>query len=198
MTDQAAWSFALARVKEDENPDTARRNIAHELDSINADVRALDWKTAAGSTALMLFAVRAAFNVGIGILILGASLIVMNALVISVLERTNEIGTMRALGAGRGFIRTLFIVETMILTVIAASLGIACGALLSALLARHGIPLTNPLLITLFGGTSVRPLVEPYALITHFLGAILIASFAWIYPVSLALRVDPVSAMVER
>jgi putative ABC transport system permease protein len=131
-------------------------------------------------------------------LILGAVLIVMNALVISVLERSGEIGSMRALGASRGFIRSLFVLETMILTVLAACVGVAFGAAFCAFVSGTGIPLDNPLLASLFGGKVVRPRAETGAALFHVAGAALIGSLAWIYPVSIALKIQPVHAMTEK
>lgn len=198
MTNAADWSFVLVRAYPQANAEVARRALDRKLQRNRMETRVMDWRTAAGSSALMLFAVRGAFNVGVGFLILGATLIVMNALVISVLERTNEIGSMRALGASRGFIRSLFVLETMLLTIISAAVGIALGSVAALVLARNGIPLTNPLLVSLFGGTVVRPVVEAKALLIHLIGTAIIGSLAWIYPVSIALKIEPVSAMAER
>lgn len=198
MTDSAAWSFILARTKSGADVAATRRSIQNALRKNRAEARVMDWMTAAGSGALMLFAVRGAFNVGIGVLILGAVLVITNALVISVLERTNEIGSMRAIGASRGFIRSLFIMETMTLTFVSALAGIIVGVVVCAFLWRKGIPLTNPLLATLFGGSVVRPVVGLGAIVSHLLGALIIGAFAWVYPVALALRIQPVSAMNER
>ena len=198
MTDDAAWSFVIVRAAPDVHPALLRGEVSRVLRERGTEVRVMDWRTAAGSSALIVFAVRIAFNVGIAVLILGATLVVMNALVISVLERTNEIGSLRALGASRGFIRALFITETMTLTLASSAVGIAVGVLFSAVLAHTGIPLTNPLLATLFGGNIVRPTVGARAVVHHLFGAAAIGSLAWIYPVSLALKIQPVAAMSER
>lgn len=198
LTDAAAWSFILTRVAKDKDPREVQRKVAADITKHGIEARVLDWRTAAGSSALLLFAVRSAFNIGICFLLLGASLIVMNALVISVLERTSEIGSMRALGASQGFIRSLFVFETMILTIVSAFSGIILGILIVSLFAYKGIALTNPLLITLFGGVTVHPAVDAYAIFEHLLGATLIGSLAWIYPVSIALKIKPISAISKQ
>lgn len=197
-TDAAAWSFVLVRIKPDNDTDAVRWDVVKELRRRQVNVRVMDWRNTVGSGALMLFAIRIAFNIGMGVLILGAVLIVMNALVISVLERTDEIGTMRALGASRGFIRSLFILETMIQTMVSAAIGVGVGSIITIILTQRGIPIINPLLITLFGGNSIKPMIEIRAIFIHFIGAVFVASFAWIYPVSIALKIQPVSAMAEQ
>jgi ABC-type lipoprotein release transport system permease subunit len=198
MTDDAAWSFVIVRVDSEASSFQIRRDVTRSLIEQRTAVRVMDWRTAAGSSALIVFAVRIAFNVGIAVLILGAILVVMNALVISVLERTNEIGSLRALGASRSFIRALFITETMTLTLAAAAVGVTVGVISCAAMARTGISLNNPLLAILFGDTVVRPSFGVHSIVYHLLGAAAIGSLAWIYPVSLALKIQPVAAMAER
>ena len=196
-TDAAAWSFVLVRTDPDAVPDRVGARLKREFAASGTEARILNWRTAAGSSATMLFAVRAAFSVGVAFLIFGAALVVMNALVISVLERTEEIGSMRALGATKSFVRTLFILESMILVAISSVLGLAIGSLLCSFLNHRGITLSNPLLISLFGGDVVRPSQNILSAATHLGGALVIGALAWIYPVFLALKIEPVSAMRE-
>jgi putative ABC transport system permease protein len=197
MTDAAAWSFVLVRVREGAALDPIRWDVGRVLDSQGIEARVIDWYTAAGQNAMVLFALRAAFNVGVLFLLFGAVLVITNALVISVLERTGEIGSMRALGASRGFIRLLFILETMLLTLVSASLGILIGYALADYLAQGGIPIENPLLRGLFGGDRIKPLATMGLALRHLAGALIVSSLAWVYPVALALKVQPVAAMAD-
>jgi len=194
--DAAAWSFVLFKAepgREAEMLESFRSTATRE----GWDVRIMDWRGAAGSSAQALFAVQGAFYVGMGFIALGAILVIMNALVISVLERTAEIGTMRGLGANAGFISRLFIAESMLLTMTAAAIGLALGLAVTVGTSRAGIPIENPLLVSLFGGSVLRPLASPRSLALHAGLAAAVGALAWIYPVSLALRVQPISAMSE-
>lgn len=192
--DAAAWSFALFRARDGQSARMIKS--MRDLAALHSwDVRVLDWRTAAGSSAQALFAVQGAFYIGIGFVILGAILVIMNALVISVLERSAEIGTMRGIGAKAGFIRSLFIAESMVLTVAAASVGIVIGIAVSLYAARVGIRITNPLLISLFGGDLIRPVISLRSALIHLGMAAFVGALAWIYPVSLAMKIQPVSAM---
>jgi len=192
--DAAAWSFALFRSEEGQE-----RRMRDSLESVAEDngwsVRVLDWRGAAGTSAQALFAVQGAFYLGMGFIVIGAVLVIMNALVISVLERTAEIGTMRGIGAGAGFIRGMFIAESMSLTIVSAAVGILVGSAVSAYAARVGIRVSNPLLISLFGGELIRPVATVGSALMHLGMATLAGALAWIYPVSLAMRVQPVTAM---
>ena len=195
--DAAAWSFALFRASPGREADLLR-SLRRLADDGGYDVRAMDWRQAAGSNAQALFAVQGAFYVGMGFIALGAVLVIMNALVISVLERSAEIGTMRGLGAGSGFIRNLFITESMLLTMAAALTGVIVGLVVTFAAARSGIALENPLLVSLFGGSTLRPIPSPSSVALHLGLAAAVGALAWIYPVSLALRVQPISAMNGR
>ncbi len=62
--------------------------------------------------------IRIVFSVAILIVAIVAIIIIMNTLVISVIERTGEIGTMRALGAQKPFVWLMFLVETLTVTIV--------------------------------------------------------------------------------
>jgi putative ABC transport system permease protein len=197
MTDDAAWSFVLARGTDQKAGEAARKSVRDKVRKLGTEVRVLDWHSAAGANALMLFALKMAFNAGVWILTLGSVLIVMNALVISILERTGEIGTMRALGAGAPFVRKLIVLETGILMIASAALGVIMGLIIAQLLSARGIPVTNPLLASLFGGNRVSPSVDLGLAAELLAGAAIVSALAWIYPTHLALTVGPLAAMNE-
>ena len=189
----SAWSFVLFKAE-----DGRERQLKRELAAMAREncwnVEIKSWRKGAGLSAQMVFALKAAFNVGIIFIIIGAVLVIVNALVISVLERSYEIGTMRGIGAGKPFISALFIAESMMLTLTAATIGIIIGAVAAALFSG-GIALHNDLLITMFGGDVLRPVVTFKNIALHFAGAALVGALSWIYPVSLAVKIQPVTIM---
>lgn len=194
LTDDGAWSFILMRAHEGRESRLIK-SLQRMLNNNSIEADLLSWRRAAGSTALILFAVQTLFYVGLGFLGLGAVLVIMNALVISVLERTNEIGTMRSIGASAGFIRGIFVAESLMITMGGSMLGIVLGAIASAVLNRTGIQLENPVLISLFGGTTLSPQVSAGSIFFHAGIAMILGGLAWIYPVSLAIKIQPIAAM---
>ena len=105
---------------------------------------------------------------------------VANIMVISVLERRSEIGLRRALGATRGQIRTQFLSEAILLALGGGAVGIAVGALATAVYAATK------------GWTIVVPTV---AWTGGFGAALLIGAIAGLVPALRAARLSPTEAL---
>ena len=80
-----------------------------------------------GSMTSMLNTMSMAIGVIAGISLLVGGIGVMNIMLVSVTERTREIGTRKALGAKNSAIRIQFIVESMIICLMGGILGVAMG-----------------------------------------------------------------------
>lgn len=80
-----------------------------------------------GSMTSMLNTMSMAIGVIAGISLLVGGIGVMNIMLVSVTERTREIGTRKALGAKNSAIRIQFIVESMIICLMGGALGVALG-----------------------------------------------------------------------
>jgi putative ABC transport system permease protein len=126
-----------------------------------------------------------AANLAISILAVGIGAIgVMNTMVMSVLERTREIGILRAVGwSGRRIFR-LIIGESLFLCVIAAVVGAALGVL-----ATRAILLID----------TIRNLLEPQYTIDIFIRglvvAVIVALLGALYPAIRAVRLTPMQAL---
>jgi putative ABC transport system permease protein len=194
LTDNGAWNFILLKAEEGRSSEL-EKDLKYIISNSTLNARKLSWRQAAGNTALAIFAVQTIFNIGIGFLAFGAVLVIMNSLVISVFERTSEIGTMRSLGAHTNFIQKLFITESMILTMSASVIGIIFGIIIVFAAGKTGITVENPLLISLFGGKVIRTTISFRGIVLHMGLSMLVGALAWIYPVNLAIKVQPLSAM---
>jgi putative ABC transport system permease protein len=122
--------------------------------------------------------------------IAGISLVVggigiMNIMLVSVTERTREIGIRKAVGASRGDILMQFIIEAVIVTLAGGALGVIAGV--AAARIANGQD---------FGtGSPVTTVVTPLSIFAAFGVSVLIGLFFGIYPAFRASRLDPIEAL---
>lgn len=193
--DSGAWQYILIRLKEGASPEKTIAEFNRIFAEKNLSAKAVGWKDAAGGIAAITDAAQIVFNVIIILLAVVSVIIIMNTLVISVMERTSEIGTMRALGAQKSFIRRMFIAETMTLAGVFGSLGIVVGSLIVTILGAVGVPTGNDFFQVLFGGTVIHPFISLYQITLALLITLGIGMLSWIYPVSVALKIQPIKAI---
>ncbi|HUX42317.1 MAG TPA: FtsX-like permease family protein [Rectinemataceae bacterium] len=195
VVDQGAWNFLIARTDSEVAAAKAIADLNAYFAKEGIDAQAADWKTAAGPFAQSIDVIRIVFNVAIIIVAIVAVIIMMNTLVISVIERTGEIGTMRALGAPKGFVRKMFLTETLAIAVVFGFVGLLLSfGVIAAIQAAH-IQAGNGFLEILFAGKVLNLSVNPMSVAMSLILVALVAVLAHLYPVSLALKVEPVRAM---
>ncbi len=105
---------------------------------------------------------------------------IMNIMLVSVTERTREIGVRRALGARKADIRLQFLIESSLLSGLGGLLGIGIGIAIARLVSRIG---------------GWPTLVQPEIVAVAFLFAGLIGVGFGLYPASKAARLDPIEAL---
>ncbi len=193
--DLGAWQFMLIRTEKPSDGPQVSRALNTWFASEKIDAEAGDWQKAAGPYGQSVDVVRIVFNIAIIILAIVAIIIIMNTLVISVIERTGEIGTMRAIGAGRGFVRKLFATETFVLSLVFGLVGVLLSVATVAILKSLHIAAGNPFLEVLFGGKYLNPSVSLGTILGSLAGIIAVGYLAHLYPVSVALKIQPVRAM---
>ena len=130
------------------------------------------------SETISTVSIAIAFIAGISLLVGGIG--VMNIMLVSVTERTREIGTRKALGAKNSSIRLQFIIEAMILCLIGGLLGILLGFGLGAIAA------------SVMGYSASAPVVP---IIGSVVFSMVIGMFFGFYPANKAAKMDPIEAL---
>ena len=105
---------------------------------------------------------------------------IMNIMLVSVTERTREIGVRKALGATRGNILLQFLIEALTLCILGGVLGILVGVATTIVLARV---------------MQWNTLISPAAVIVAFGFSALVGLFFGIWPARRAARLDPIVAL---
>jgi putative ABC transport system permease protein len=131
------------------------------------------WKGVAG-------AIYAAMTPLVGISLVIGGIVLMNVMLVSVTERTREIGVRKAVGATRGNIAGQFLIEAITLSLVGGALGVAMGVLIT------------------LGITAASPLTFAIPLWSIGLGlgsTFLIGAFFGAWPAWKAAGLDPVEAL---
>ena len=119
-----------------------------------------------------------AFIAGISLLVGGIG--VMNIMLVSITERTREIGTRKALGAKNSSIRLQFIIESIVLCLIGGVLGIVLGFALGTVAA------------SMLGYAAAAPVT---AILGSVVFSMVIGVFFGYYPANKAAKLDPIEAL---
>ena len=154
-------------------PNTADPESPEEVE-ITRPSDALEAQEAASSTFDNLF-------LGLGaVALLVGGIGIANVMVIAVIERRNEIGLRRAIGATRAHIRRQFLLEALLLSSLGGVAGVGLGAAVTAIWANR---------------QGWRIVIPPEAIGGGLLAAVLIGGLAGLYPAMRAARLAPTEAL---
>ena len=163
-------------------------------------VEVLTWQQASPSAAQLMQSQNAGAAIFLGIIFFVASFGVLNTMLMSVFERTRELGVLKAIGLRPGRIVVLVVFESLMLAGLAGFIGLLLGGVLDALLVVYGMPMSADGEHGIsFQGVELDPVIhgEVHAgSIAMVLGSLLVVSvFASLYPAWRASRLVPVEAM---
>ncbi len=105
---------------------------------------------------------------------------IMNILLVSVTERTREIGLRMAVGAKRAHILLQFLVEAIIMTAIGGALGVAAGIGIAGLLTK------------MIGWPTI---INTQAVVAAFFFSLVVGVFFGLYPANKASKLNPIEAL---
>ena len=142
------------------------------------DVRNMEEILKAQESSAQVMAILLASIASVSLIVGGIG--IMNIMLVSVTERTKEIGLRQAVGAKTQDILSQFLVEAVTLSVLGGTIGIIVGV-------------TASLLISYLA--EWRTLVSPVAIVSAFLFSALVGVFFGYYPARKAAYLDPIEAL---
>ncbi|MGE3270946.1 MAG: ABC transporter permease, partial [Chloroflexota bacterium] len=113
---------------------------------------------------------------------------IMNIMLVSVTERTREIGIRKAVGARRKDILSQFLVESVMVSVLGGAIGVILGWGISKMIAGMPMPGAS-------GGQGLQTVVTPESVLLAFGVSAAVGIFFGIYPASRAARLHPIQAL---
>ena len=176
-------SRAYSAAKIQDSVDEVRQIMRgrHHLDYDDKDDFAIEtsdsflslWKDISSSFFLVTVAI-ASISLVVG------GIVIMNIMLVSVTERTREIGVRKAMGARRNDILLQFLIESSTIAVIGGAIGVVLGAMVAELITLLFSLPASVQLWSVLGGLAV---------------ALSVGLFFGTYPASKAARLDPVEAL---
>jgi putative ABC transport system permease protein len=122
-----------------------------------------------------------------GISLVVASIGIMNTMLTSVMERTHEIGIMKAIGARNRDVMIIFLIEGILISVIGGIIGIILGF---AGAAGFGNASSG-----FMGGVPLTPIITSTTIILAIFVAIFVGVVSSLYPARKAAKMSPIEAV---
>ena len=179
------------------NLEQATAKVANTFN--NSGIETKSWKQIMPAVSQMVDLHQVSSMIILIIIFAVASLGIMNTQLMSIFERTREIGVMRAIGLGPFRVIVMIALETLFISVMAGAAGSFAGAMWALRLQSHGLDLRNYVGEIDFGGIifdtllkahfSVSTVVEPLIVM------MIVVLLATIYPAIRAARISPIDAL---
>lgn len=174
-------------------PIAASLNARFRRERIEAE--AYTWEEMGGPFIGGMLVTRFVANIMDAVMALIVAAGVLNTALMSVFERTREIGTMRAVGARKVRLLGLFLLEALFLGASGAAGGAALGSGLVALFGRVGIPAFSEAQRYSYGGDYLFPVLAARDIATVPLAMLVVSVLAALGPAVMAARMRPADAL---
>ena len=173
-------------------------NVSKAIKEAFSDQVSVTSATAVLNILSSVFSIIQLFLAGIAaISLLVAGIGIMNIMIVSLMERTREIGILKALGMKNQTVLLVFLCESAIIGLIGAAIGIASGWVLANVVAvvfrGGGLFMGNQAATT--GGMTITPLLTPTVAILALVFGVGVSAIFALYPAWRASKLKPVEAL---
>jgi putative ABC transport system permease protein len=193
--DAGAYNMVLVSFKPGVKLDEGVKTLNADLKDAKLNARVVPWKKAIGQLGSMAMLIKSALFVFVMFLFFVAIIIIVNTLSMAALERTSEIGMMRAVGARKSFISKMFFSETAILSFFFGGLGVIVGILAVKVLTLCHFTSDNDMIQLLYGGDTFQPFLSAFDICSAVIQLALVTLIAMVYPIKVARSITPLDAI---
>jgi ABC-type lipoprotein release transport system permease subunit len=171
--------------------------VKEKLDRIPGGNSVRTWKELAPDAAMMNDYMIIYYFIFIGIIMLALAFGIINTMLMSVLERTKELGMLMAIGMNRRRIFKMIMLETIFLTLVGAITGMISGWMITKFLGKTGIHFSGwgEGFEAIGFAARVYPVITVEFLIFTTILVIVTAMVSSVWPARKALRLNPVEAL---
>jgi putative ABC transport system permease protein len=196
--EDGAFSMVLLKLKPGTTAKEACSRLNRALTAAQLPVVARPWQVTLGEIADVMVIMQGLLFLFVIFIFFVAVIIIMNTLSMAALERSAEIGMMRAIGARKGFINRMFLLETFQIAFVTGGIGIIGGILLAWIVgALHISVAQSEYLSMLVGGDTIRPVVTMVGVILGIIQLLIVTILATLYPVRVASTITPLEAITR-
>jgi lipoprotein-releasing system permease protein len=153
---------------------------------------ARDWTVTHEQLWTMLALERHTMFIILSLIILVAAFNILSTLIMIVIEKTGEIGIMKAMGATNGAVVRIFVLKGLIIGTVGTTLGLAAGLVLCKVLEKYQFV---KLPAEVYAMRTLPVVVQPTDVLMICVIALAISVAATIYPAWRAARLEPVEAI---
>ena len=188
---------AAVLVRDPARLNSVKAALERELAARSLPVQVVDWRGASGMIGQFFSIVRFALYATLAAAFFLAVVIVDSALMLGMLSRVQDLGSLRAMGASRAFISALIVAESAVLATLGFAIGGGAAMLIGRVLEVRGIPPFTPELTFLFAGGRLHPAVGGGNLAAAAIVIVVTMLIAAIHPARRAAGVPPALALQD-
>ena len=186
---------AAVMLKDPRRIDETMEAIRQAAEREHLEINVISWQQASGLLGQIINVFRALLFVAVAIIFIIAMVVINNAMMMATIQRTQMIGTMRAIGAQRSLVLAMVLMEAVVLGILFGGLGMAAGSGVRALIGKVGIAAPNDVMYFFFSGPRLLPQVSGGPLLVALAIILFVTIVSTLLPAVMATRVSPLRAM---
>lgn len=194
MPDSNSWHYITVKLNNRLSTNSIINELNRFFDANSIEAQAVGWEKAMLFFSMKLEATKTLLIIILVLLSIVSLVVIMNTLVVSIMERTGEIGTMRAIGAKKSFVRKMFFSESFVLGISGLFIGLVLAFIVSLVFNMVGMP-SGTIGESLFGFSVIRVNLGLNGIGLTSLIIIVASLLATIYPLAVAMQISPLEAM---